>query len=50
MVNMYAISKIKKKTRKHSWKGNMKEMEEGTNGHGGGWSRHLMGGNNQDKC
>jgi len=28
----------------------MKEMEEETYGDGGGWSRHLMGGNHQDKC
>jgi len=28
----------------------MKEMEEGTYGDGGGWSHHLMDGNNQDKC
>jgi len=27
----------------------MKEMEEGTYGDGGGWSRHLMDGNHQDK-
>lgn len=28
----------------------MKEMDEGTYGDGGRWSRHLMGGNHQDKC
>ena len=28
----------------------MKEMEEETYGDGGGLSRHLMGGNHQDKC
>ena len=36
MVNMYAIAEIKKKTRKHEWKANMKEMEEETFGDGGG--------------
>jgi len=44
------IAEIKKKARKHQWKGNMKEMEEETYGDGGGWSRPLVGGNHQDKC
>jgi len=28
----------------------MKEIEEETYEDGGGWSRHLVGGNHQDKC
>jgi len=44
------IAKIKKKVRKNQWKGNMKEMEEKTYGDSGGWSRHLVGENHQDKC
>ena len=27
-----------------------RKMEEETYGDGGGWSRHLVGGNHQDKC
>ena len=27
-----------------------KKMEEETYGDDGGWSRHLVGGNHQDKC